>query len=521
MLEVGLENTDYAFNCAFDLLVEALAFTMNIYKQVYRLHIKYKTYDRFFPIFIKNTILVKNFIIAVNWQLMICGINLDTPLLHNFKIDAHINSRKEEYISKYYYEHYNIYDNERIDQKIMDEVAIVFSDYYEKNIIGGDKGIYEIEEFQSILRYCKEHLPLCKNDYYIAACIAFNAIVIKRGRFTKLHYFAKSSYYKDSLGETKEIKLSETQEKFLKTLEKICVSKNNIQINHEMIFETQNMHTFHTKMNICMLSFQMLNNITRLTDFTNKYIDLLTKGIAEKHKKAVIDYFDALIRKIGDKQIVANLNLEELEQDKETIFNQIEAIESPSSILQEMKKTEKLEILETYKNKINSSHYENEYQSIFDKINCFNDMTNTTQNHNLKEKTVEIYKSIIGLDFFDKICKIIILQEKIEKEIDEIVYKKVKAFLIVENMINGTSLTYEGLKHEQAQNQNEDWLTMQEKKIIFEQLKNNENINEFYDLNKVTFESIINDTIELTGMIIEAENDAHTLIEIIKKYDEI
>lgn len=494
---------DHAFNCALKAFIDTSTFCLNIFVKLYKIEFRIR------ETLISDVQLFEDFILSMNWIVKLLNIDLNISLLHNY---VAINRAKDVdgtykllFVS---YEFNNMPWLTFINWPLLKILeAKILKHYKNKEKIINNKDIFENEYKTRYIEYIENKYPQYKNNPGFSIDIAYDAILLKRGKETKINYIPITSFYREAEKKPHEIVLSGHQLNFLEKVEKHNKFEGNI---YKMEFNVLNMHNTLIIADVCDLSSCLHNDIANLVNFTDQYVKILIGSIKEKHKIVITKYFENF----------KNRNVQEqINTEMRTCITKLDAIAEPVKNIENMDTNTKLENL----CKIDYiKYYKNNYEPILKIIKNIERKTDYFAYDiiALQLKTrILMKKQIVWLKLITKIINIRKKQEEIQEEMASVDYggnynsenivKHIKHINMLENLKQQNDLLVE---------QNKEKNPKQCKNLEYSALTSIENYRNILTSKKEKVIYITTQTILLKSMIIEAEQDAYKLLEIMKSY---
>ncbi|KAM0677577.1 hypothetical protein BDAP_001904 [Binucleata daphniae] len=518
MKEVGLKENDIdlAFDCAFNTFVEISTFIMDTSKTMYELRRSYRLdIDAFYNDLHRNTELFEKHILSVNWLTKFKNGALDFTLLHN------VTKIYVEYYDNpplcFTYEFHNDinclakHKNYNKQNYLNEKMTTLLEHYSEKKILSNSE-IFKNEYFDKHINYQKRLEDWNQETYNYEVEFASSAILIERGKATKIEYIAKTGYYADRKQLTYMPKINEPQMNFLAHIEKVYEFNKHCK----MEFDALSIHPRRRRLDYLVLSKELNYKIKYLKKFPKQYANVVIDSIKEKHKGVMIMNFEAM--KYNGQNYKAEIEFEKMMNDS---VNILDAILNNN---EDHKKMKTDTINDQYCNFDFIKYYNNEFEPIMNSVSDFiHDIScSDISIDKLKEDTLNLFNKINGLDFNENIKEIIELQDKIDKNIKN----KIQYELRYQEYIH---------KHKRHYNRyyfNRDlyvFLQLQRKEKAqtsnpwdLDQLCKSElikNLTKYFKVYEQFIANIFTNTIELKHKIIETEQKAFELMKIIQAYN--
>ncbi|KAM0678368.1 hypothetical protein BDAP_001082 [Binucleata daphniae] len=503
------EDLDYAFIRAYNIFVNISTFTMDTLKKIHDIRISCEDHSKFRETLNKDAELYEKYILSVNWLAKLCSTNPNVSLLNNFdNLDT----------TKYYEEFYKeITANKHIDtaknqnKEIVKRTIMCNYDYY--SITSYDK-FYKSESKKQMKEYCECNLVNPKNNKkFFMVQILFCTIAIDENSSKIIKCVQKSRYYKDIQQSTKFYRFYEAQN--FGSVE----SYNKENINYEIEFDSLHMHTSLNILNICALSAELNIKIAKLTDLTKQHINEIIICMKDKLKMTMQNFF----KNLAKQENYSNIGLDAVEQcciDKmnETNVSEFDTknTDIDTGIVQNynvyfekyLEDANKpiLQYMKKYKEKFTDSN-----------LDIYNNACETKKN--LDQITLNnTNKSIaVLMEVQKKISEMIVLQNKNNEVLKNIADDDDK---ILESVTDSTSIkNLLELVNYMTNIMQEQSKEVKENKTLAEVIKTNkmgysDQLKTFFSKNKKEIINILNYTIQLKGMTIDAEQKAYELIKL-------
>ncbi|KAM0677586.1 hypothetical protein BDAP_001913 [Binucleata daphniae] len=501
---------DYAFFWAFDTFVETITFTMNTMKKIIKLRLDNEDDEEFREKLIGNEKLFEDYILSLNWIKSFSDDEFTYSLIHNFhSISVDKSFDENYYILCIFYDFHNSELLDKSEQKILEKINKTLPKYYLKIKINTRQDIFDHESTKKFTEYLKSnkitHIVKGKDELKSLVRIAFNAVAMFRSKRTKINYMAKTGYYINYKKESVGLKYISYQRLLTKKLrKKICKNRKDLE------FDVLSMHTTQSIVDICWLSILLENKIKILMSFTNQFLNLLIDCNKKKYKKAMLEFFDDMIDKYKNQQVQVDIK-----HAKQTCIASLNAIKGLTTKIQDMDLVAKLR---EYEETDFLMQYKNEYKVIFEQVKMVEILTMHTADHANKiyAETVKL----MGFEpkrkaYFQTILTIICLFEKInlsnEKLVDDQLqtYKNLSQHSYFNNYINEIEDMISAKTHEAKENVIKRTKTPNKLKIIVHHAIANRFLKNIINANKRKIIEIVNDTVLLKSMIIDAEKYAY------------
>lgn len=514
---------DSSLDLAINSFIDNLAFTMDTYKEIIDLRYKYKDNNEFRQTLISKAQLFERFILSINWSLKIMGPKLNISLLHNFQhISVGISKDGLNYEMNIHYNFNNV-DYDDIDYEFLESIIDIIPNYYKVKSFKNNQEVFRYENATEFIEYAKTKEIKTKIKQHPEVILTFNIIALIRGAATKINYFTGTDYYRNHERQQITINISELQSSIVVNL--FRYKRNPYKI--DMKFDALNMHTNYNILCMYMLPTIQKNNIGILNAFSDKYVDMLMLCVQEKYKRVIKQFFDDLI---CSSQSQAEINIKKLENAKQECINIVNAIKSPVQITKEMDAIPKLKI---YSEIDFVKYFENTYGPIYDKIRTYNRYNIVFSNyiHEIEVNTCNLLKKHIGDEnFFIEILEIIKLRENIKEiyqksnsnnndDVAEYFAELTNTNKFIHMFASDDNLdSFIQNKINQLENPAITNSPPRLQAFAYKRVAQMEGVNDIIRHYKPIVIDVINRSLQLKLMIIEAEQKASELVEAIKTY---
>ncbi|KAM0679304.1 hypothetical protein BDAP_000171 [Binucleata daphniae] len=468
--EIGKTNTnvrsDRYYHFYTKLFVESAQSSLNTIKTVFELHQKNNENNTECRKALEaNPALFNDFIISINWLNSLLDLDFDMCLLYNYD---HINTCFDSQTNKKMLTILYLYTlNTTEDKSIMTNIVKYIQQYYKQNDFTSNQKIIENESIQKIREWIDSKDDIqnklqCKT----LMKIAIGHINFTRSMQTKINYLSKPKYATNKKEIKQKYPLIDEQKEPIEKLQLDTIAK----YIYNMKFNTLHMHTKEIIIEGISLITTFEENIIQLIAFT-KHINLLLLNCIKEKLKADIQTSKVIPKNTKERCII---EIDNIACSKEI---------STTKIQETIEKTNSCDVFcDTLINII--SHidldpmHKDKLTIIIQTIKNINDEINA------------LYNTLIT-----PLNGIIDKKHKLDEKRTEI--EKIKQY--IENHVIITKDIMEGIEAD----------TLKEKAAV--QSKKN------FDWCQITAYGLLDEIIEIKGMIVETEALVYKILKEMKK----